>query len=108
MSTARRWTRWRRAALTRPSVFAELKGAQLPGQDPPVIRHLKYLLEFRRQLAAKFPSDHIPGEDGFASVKMHTHLFRYFNGRPGAAALRARLNNVRTLAEINDIILQYV
>jgi len=35
---------------------------------------------------------------------MHTHLFRYFNGRPGAAALRARLNNVRTLAEIREII----
>ena len=42
--------------------------------------------------------------DGFASVKMHTHLFRYFNGRPGAAALRARLNAVRTLAEIREII----
>jgi hypothetical protein len=35
---------------------------------------------------------------------MHTHLFRYFNGRPGAAALRARLNAVRTLAEIRTII----
>jgi hypothetical protein len=35
---------------------------------------------------------------------MHTHLFRYFSGRPGAAALRARLNNVRTLDEITDII----
>ena len=44
--------------------------------------------------------DHVPSADGFASVKMHTHLFRYFNGLPGAAALRARLNGVRTIAEI--------
>jgi arabinogalactan endo-1,4-beta-galactosidase len=56
------------------------------------------------QLAERFPRDHIPSEDAFASVKMHVHLFRYFNGRPGAAALRARLNSVRTLAEIYDAI----
>ena len=98
-----------RAALARPSIFAELKGELVDSSlVSPVSRHLRYLLEFRRQLAARFPNDHVPGEDGFASVKMHTHLFRYFNGRPGAAALRARLNTVRTLAEINDIITQYV
>ena len=34
---------------------------------------------------------------------MHVHLFRYFNGRPGAAALRAKLNAVRTLAEIKAV-----
>ena len=98
-----------RAALARPSIFAELKGVEAGScLSSPVARHLRYLLEFRRQLAERFSSDHIPSEDGFASVKMHTHLFRYFNGRPGAAALRARLNTVRTLAEINDIISQYV
>ena len=67
-------------------------------------KHLAYLLAFRDALAAKFPRDHVPSPDGFASVKMHVHLFRYFNGRPGAAALRARLNSVRTLAEIRSII----
>jgi len=95
-----------RAALSRPAIFAELRGqtpAELRGQTPAAL-HLQYLLAFRQQLAERFPNDHIPSEDGFASVKMHTHLFRYFNGRPGAAALRARLNTVRTLAEINDII----
>lgn len=97
-----------RAALARPDVFAALKGEALPEREPAVVRHLRYLLEFRRQLAAHFPADHVPSEDGYASVKMHTHLFRYFNGRPGAAALRARLNTVRTLTEINDIIAQYV
>ena len=71
-----------------------------------VSTHLDYVLAFREILAAKFPEDHVPSVDGYASVKMHTHLFRYFNGRPGAAALRARLNSVRTLAEIREIIRQ--
>lgn len=102
-----------RAALARPGVFGELKRALgLPDAppDPPAAgpalcaRHLDYILAFRAQLAAKFPEDHIPSVDGFASVKMHTHLFRYFGGRPGAAALRARLNAIRTLAEIRAVI----
>ncbi len=93
-----------RAALANPSIFRQLQGDAAVDGVRPVERHLRYLLEFRDQLAARFPHDHLPSADGFASVKMHTHLFRYFNGRPGAAALRARLNTVRTLSEINDII----
>ena len=93
-----------RAALAKPGIFASLKGAEGAGGDNPVETHLSYLLDFRRQLAERFPNDHIPSEDGFASVKMHVHLFRYFAGRPGAAALRARLNKVRTLAEIRECI----
>lgn len=92
-----------RAALARPTVFADLKGEK-PRVDHEslVAAHLDYILKFRDQLATRFPNDHIPSPDGYASVKMHTHLFRYFNGRPGAAALRARLNTVRTLKEIYD------
>ena len=93
-----------RAALAKPGIFAALKGAEGAGGDNPVETHLRYLLDFRRQLAERYPNDHIPSEDGFASVKMHVHLFRYFAGRPGAAALRARLNKVRTLAEIRECI----
>ncbi len=101
-----------RAALARPGIFAALKGEDgegaplrtAAGGDNPVETHLCYLLDFRRQLAERFPNDHIPSEDGFASVKMHVHLFRYFAGRPGAAALRARLNKVRTLAEIRECV----
>ena len=70
--------------------------------------HLRYLLEFRDILARKYPNDHIPSADGFASVKMHIHLFRYFNGRSGAAELRKRLNTVRTLAEIETIVRKVV
>jgi len=100
-----------RAALSNPSIFSALKALQDTASPPPFNLqpatfnlHLKYLLAFRDQLASRFPKDHIPTPDGFASVKMHVHLFRYFNGRPGAAALRARLNAVRTLKEIADIV----
>ena len=101
-----------RAAMSNPFIFSALKMNEVEkrgggGEDRMNLcceRHLEYLLAFRDQLAANFPNDHIPSVDGFASVKMHVHLFRYFNGRPGAAALRARLNNVRTLAEIKEII----
>lgn len=93
-----------RAALADPAVFARLKGAEGGDKGEFVRRHLRYLLEFRNLLARKFPGDHIPSEDGFASVKMHVHLFRYFNARPGAAALRAKLNSVRTLEEIRQLI----
>ena len=67
-------------------------------------KHLSYLLEFQDILARKYPDDQIPSPDAFASVKMHVHLFRYFNGRPGAAKLRRRLNSVRTLAEIEAVV----
>ena len=113
-----------RAALSNPFLFSELKGNEVEkrgggggggGQGgvrcpPPPLsstsfrRHLSYLLEFRDILARKYPNDHIPSPDGFASVKMHVHLFRYFNGRPGAAKLRRRLNAVRSLEEIRSIV----
>lgn len=94
-----------RAALARPGIFGEIKSGASPRPNLDVFRsHLAALLEFRDQLAAAFPNDHLPSADGFASVKMHVHLFRYFNGRPGAAELRKRLNSVRTLSEINSIV----
>lgn len=94
-----------RAALANPDVFKVLKGGVSDGVF--IERHLGYIIDFRQQLEKAFPGDHIPSLDGFASVKMHTHLFRYFNGRPGAAALRAKLNSVRTFAQIYDIISNY-
>ena len=101
-----------RAALAKPGIFLALKGeagTRFPDARQPEAaemarrlfkKHLEYILEFRRQLVERFPDDHIPSEDGFASVKMHVHLFRYFAGMPGAASLRARLNKIRTLEEI--------
>ena len=99
-----------RAALADPYVFSRLKegssAAQADVDDRMRFfeRHLELLLRFRDALARKYPSDHIPSADAFASVKMHTHLFRYFNGRPGSAEMRRRLNSVRTLAEIREVV----
>ena len=99
-----------RAALSNPGIFNSLKQSSNPNNRTieQFRRHLSYLLEFREQLAEHFPNDHIPSADGFASVKMHVHLFRYFNGRPGAAELRKRLNTVRTLAEIETVVREVV
>ena len=101
-----------RAALAEPSIFRRLRTqllgeTSIPNSESTIRKHLQYLLEFREILSKKYPFDHVPGPDGFASVKMHTHLFRYFNGRPGAAKLRQKLNSVRTLSEIYDIISMY-
>ena len=111
-----------RAALANPVIFNQLKKSEsksevVVGQGDSQScsttttsnydyfrAHLKYLLEFRDILARKYPGDRIPSPDAFASVKMPVHLFRYFNGRPGAAELRRRLNTVRTLGEIEDAV----
>ncbi len=92
-----------RAALANPFIFSQLR------DDAPDERtgldlareHLNLVLEFYDQLKAKFPEDHLPSRDAFAALHLHTHLFRYFNGLPGAAALRARLNQIRDLEGIN-------
>lgn len=88
-----------RAALPDPGVFARIKGERRPHADWARL-HLAAILEFRRLLAERFPGGRVPDEDSFASLKARTHLFRYFSGRPGAAALRARMNSVRTLADV--------
>ena len=94
-----------RAALSDPGIFAVLKGCGNPWSRFDAVRsHLKYILHFRELLLKKFPDDHIRSADAFASVKMHTHLFRYFNGLSGAAKLRAKLNGIRSLAEIESCI----
>lgn len=95
-----------RTALRDPSIFARLKGINEGLSSGPewARRHLDHLLAFRRMLVSKYPEDHVPCEDGYVGIKMHTHLFRYFSGMPGAAALRARLNSIRTLAEVREVL----
>jgi tRNA-dihydrouridine synthase B len=100
-----------RAALGDPFIFSAIKeGRKADGAGGALMceKHLSLLLQFRDILAERFPNDHVSSPDAFASVKMHTHLFRYFSGLPGAAKLRARLNMVRKLSEIYDIIHSYV
>jgi len=100
-----------RAALKDPAIFAKLRGTvpEIAGTVPTLspsemaARHLGYLMEFRQMLIEKFPNDHILDEDTFVALKARTHLFRYFSGVPGAAALRKRFNAIRTVAELRDI-----
>ncbi len=99
-----------RAAVANPWLFTDLKtdepdGAHLDPvrrrtcQDTAFADHLALLLAFREQLATRFPDDHVPSVDGYVCMALHTHLFRYFNGRPGAAELRRKLTTIRTLRE---------
>lgn len=96
-----------RAALNRPYIFSLLKGENAEAPISLPRRHLEYLIQYHEQMVRRYPKAHLPSLDAFVSVKMHVHLFRYFNGKPGAAALRARLNQVRSLAEINEIMAKY-
>lgn len=94
-----------RAALANPQIFAALKGCEAECDRIETLKdHLAGVIELREALARDFPEDHIPSVDGMCSIQMHTHLFRYFAGRPGAAELRRRLNSIRTLSEILAII----
>lgn len=97
-----------RAALARPGVFAALAGrtSDLDALSPAALarRHVAALLAFRRQLAERRPGARLPSEDAYVAMKARTHLFRYFSGRPGACALRARFNAVRTRAEVEAIL----
>lgn len=94
-----------RAALANPQIFAALKGCEAECDRIETLKdHLAGVIELREALARDFPDDHIPSVDGMCSIQMHTHLFRYFAGRPGAAELRRRLNSIRTLSEILAII----
>ena len=97
-----------RAALADPDVFAKLKGIEPPDRAaaPAALVHLERILSFYGSLRAEYPEAHVPDDDGIASTKMHTHLFRYCNGRPGAVKMRARLSSIRTLAEVRGILAQ--
>ncbi len=104
-----------RAALANPWLFTDLRldapatELETPErrrslQDAAFADHLAELLPFRDHLEKTFPNDHVPSPDAYACMALHTHLFRYFNGRPGAAALRRQLTTIRTLKDALDAI----
>lgn len=108
-----------RAALANPWLFSDLRNPERAEvleaperraalQNAAFKDHLANLYAFREQLARNFPNDHIPSVDGFISVILHTHLFRYFNGRPGSAELRRRLTTIRTVAEIVEAVSSFL
>ena len=114
-----------RAAMANPWIFADLKRSDSTPDDgetdsadsPPSAAerraslqdrtfdaHLAAIVEYHDQLKRNFPNDHIGTCDDLVSATMRTQLFRYFNGRPGAAELRRRMNAVHTLAEAKALI----
>lgn len=101
-----------RAALAHPGMFSEIRAA-LSGDGqinkPPSLemaielfrRHLNLVVDFHIHLAKSLPDVRILPLDLFAALKVRTHLFRYFSGLPGAAAMRAKFNNVRSISDIS-------
>ena len=94
-----------RAALANPWIFEGLKCDDLKPVSwkeklAAFEEHLSSALELREIIRAHHPSAHLPSADAWACLQLHTHLFRYFNGRPGSAELRRRLNTIRTYSEL--------
>ena len=88
-----------RGALGRPWVFREIQAA-LNGEtfDPPMGRDLaeRILRHARLELDAK-------GDHGM--VELRKHLPLYFTGRRGASALKKALSQVKTMAELERLLL---
>ena len=105
-----------RAALANPWLFGDLKSSEVPPYDDlrPARQiaafqdHFANLMDFHAQLAARFPADHVLPLGEFMVAAMRTHLFRYFNGRPGAAELRRRLNELHSLADIQAAVAPFL
>lgn len=101
-----------RAALAEPWLFSDLR--TLPQEDLRPDRerrqknaftaHMTALEELHAQLVTRFPHDHIPSRDTFLLTAVRTHLFRYFNGRPGAAEFRRQLNTARTYDAVRALV----
>ena len=84
----------------RPSEVLEAPERRMALQNEAFREHLASALELRERLVQRFPGDHVPSADDFASFTLHTHLFRYFSRRQNAAGIRKRIGEMRTLAEI--------
>lgn len=91
-----------RAALDRPEIFSTLSGGG-DGLLPPVeifSRHAALVKEHARRLAAAFPGENVPSPGQYLVSRFKTHLFRYFAGMEGAAALRRDMGGFQTEDDI--------
>ena len=88
-----------RGALGRPWIFREIRAA-LSGEAfvPPTRRELneRILIHAQRELAAK-------GDHGM--VELRKHLPLYFTGLRGASALKKALSQVKTMEELQRLLL---
>ena len=99
-----------RAALANPWLFGDLKTDSEPPSGDVLVRrqnavfqdHVANLIELHAQLSRNFPDDHVPALGDYLLGFVRTHLFHYFKGRPGVGEFRRRLNEIRTLAELQS------
>ena len=89
-----------RGALGNPGVFNELKGLEGMSRKEAFENHVVNLLELQAQIERNFPGEITPSPDAIVAQRLHTQLYRYFKGLPGAGELRRRLSEIRTLREI--------
>ncbi len=85
-----------RAALENPCVFTFTSGNLADLAD----QHLQYELRYRK-LAERF--SRLTAEEATV-LTFRKHLFRYFKGLPGANAMRGRLMELHTLADLQATI----
>ena len=88
-----------RGALGRPWIFREIRAAlneesYVPPEGPALTERI--LTHARLELLAK-------GDHGM--VELRKHLPLYFNGRRGASGLKKALSQVKTMAELDRLLL---
>ena len=99
-----------RGALGAPWLFAQIKAA-LSGVEPPpppspaeraalAKRHLALSLAWHRRLRERFPESGGPDPETAAVLDFRRHLFHYFRGLPGSAALRRAMGLASTVGGI--------
>lgn len=99
-----------RGALGAPWLFAQIKAA-LSGAEPPpppspaeraalAKRHLALSLAWHRRLRERFPESGGPDPETAAVLDFRRHLFHYFRGLPGSAALRRAMGLASTVGGI--------
>lgn len=88
-----------RGALGRPWIFREIKAAieGMPYTEPTVSERLRIALLHAERIEAQ------KGAHGL--VELRKHLPRYLSGMRGAAVLRTRLNEAKSVEEIRQLLL---
>lgn len=105
------------AAVGNPWLFTRIATALRTGQIPateliPVAdvrraleSHLRLSFEFKQRMLERYPEStmRVSPEEGTV-LDFRCQLFRYLNGLHGVTRLRAKLNALRTLAEVEEAI----
>ena len=99
-----------RGAVGAPWIFGEIRAA-LSGAEPPpppsvaeraalARRHVALALAWHCLLRERFPTASPLDPEAAVVLDFRRHLFNYFRGLPGAAALRRRMGEMRGVADI--------